>query len=441
MKKPGLMVLGGLLSFALIGAGCGSSSSGGSGGSGGGAGKGGSGGGSGGGGGKGGSGGGAGAGGGTGGGAGGATDGSVDHPTDGQPTDGNTDASTTTTLYDFESGAQGWAWGSGVTGATAVQSTDQHFDGANSLKASLATVADGGTAPNNALLTVGNTALWPGTVVTFHAFFPTGTSTSNFYFQAISQSNNYDLFDTNGNGTRSVTPGAFNTWTYTVPNTFPGGLQVLGFQLGDNAGGANIAGMTFYLDAITASGGVQNCATGTGTGSFGFEAGEAGAATLDPNFGVDGYPSTAGVALSASTDQAFAGTGSMKIAITGLGSATGGQLNMRQIFLNKAKIFCGQTFTIHVFMPTGSDGITFQAYAKYNAYAKTVAMGPSTITRNGWNTYQYTVPNDVGPGGLQQIGVQIINGRGTPDGGAGDAGADGGANDFTGNIYVDNLTW
>jgi len=441
MKKPGLVVLGGLLSFALIGAGCSSGGGGGAGGSGGSAGKGGGGGSAG----KGGSGGGAGGGGGsaggTGGGSGGATDGGSDAKVDAS-TDAS-DAATQMTLYDFESGVQGWAWGSGVTGATVSASTDQHQDGVQSLKATLAAAPEGGTAPNNALLSVNNSALWPGTVVTFHAFFPTGTVTTGVYFQAFTQSNNYALFDTAGNsGGRTITPGSWTTWTYTVPNTFPGGLILLGFQIGDNAAGATIAGDTVYLDAITATDGVHNCAVGTGTGAYNFEPVDGGAVTLDSSiYGIDGYPSNAGVTISPSTAQAFAGTGSMQIALTGLTADTTGQKNMRQIYIAKPNVYCGQTITFHVFMPTGSDGVTFQAYTQYNNYAKTSGMGPSTITRNAWTTYQYTVPSDVGPGGIQRIGVQIINNRGTGDGGTGDAGADGGINDYTGNIYVDAITW
>ena len=71
---------------------------------------------------------------------------------------------------------------------------------------------------------------------------------------------------------RTGTAGAWNTWTYTVPNTFPGGLQVLGFQLGDNSTGPTIAAGSVYLDAITATGGTQNCAVAIGTGAHTFEA-------------------------------------------------------------------------------------------------------------------------------------------------------------------------
>src|SRR4029077_9121065 len=118
-----------------------------------------------------------------------------------------------------------------------AQSTDQHFDGTNSLKITWAAALDG----TNVGASVNNPPLWPGTVLTFHAYLPAGLDTTGgTYFQAFTQVDNYK-FTTNGNGTRTTTPGAWNTWTYTVPNTFPGGIQQLGFQLGDNAAGTTIA--------------------------------------------------------------------------------------------------------------------------------------------------------------------------------------------------------
>ena len=47
---------------------------------------------------------------------------------------------------------------------------------------------------------------------------------------------------------------------------------MLGFQLGDNSAGPTIAAGSVYLDAITATGGTQNCAVAIGTGAHTFEA-------------------------------------------------------------------------------------------------------------------------------------------------------------------------
>lgn len=376
---------------------------------------------------------------------------------------GEPDAATTTVLYDFESGVQGWGWNN-ITGATVAASTEQKVDGVQSLKATLPAVPEAGTAPNNVLLSANLNTLWPGTVVTFHAFFPTGTPTNgDVYFQGFSQSNNYQKFDSAANGPHTIMPGAFTTWTYTIPNTFPGGLQVLGFQTGDNMAGSLIAGKSIYLDNITATGGVQNCAVATGTGNHDFE--PVDGASLS-GYGIDDHPVNNSVAaISLSTDQAFTGTGSLKVALTGLtadptpdpADNTHSARNVRNIYINSPNIYCGQTATFHVYMPTGSDGVTFQAYVQYNGYGKFVAMGPATITRGAFTTYAFAIPTDVGPGGIQRLGVQIINNRTTPDGGTGDAGGgsdagDGGTDaatdasapptsDFTGNVYIDAITW
>ena len=81
---------------------------------------------------------------------------------------------------------------------------------------------------------------------------------------------------------------------------------------------------------------------------------------------------------------------------------------------------------MHVYLPTGSDGLTFQVFAQYNNYAMIGSTGPATVTRDGWNTYAYTIPSDVGPGGIQRLGVQLIWN---------------GTTAFTGNVYIDDITW
>ena len=270
------------------------------------------------------------------------------------------------------------------------------------------------------MATVSGPALWPGTVLTFHAFLPAGLDTSGgTYFQAVSQFDNYKVFDATGNGTRTLTPGAWNTWTYTVPNTFPGGLQMLGFQLGDNAGGSTIPAGSVYLDAITATGGTQNCAVATGTGTHTFEA------ALDANlYQKDG--TDADTVATQSTERANMGTGSWKVAFTALPAPASGATTSRRVYINGPSIYCGQVATVHVFLPAGSDGLTFQVFAQYNNYAKFGAAGPASVTRGGWNTYAYTIPSDVGPGGIQRLGVQLIWA---------------GTTAFTGNVYIDDVTW
>jgi hypothetical protein len=337
---------------------------------------------------------------------------------------GGTGGAATTTLFDFETGAAGTAgglqgWGTTTSGASVAQSGDQHFDGTQSLK-----VTYGALDNANVSATVSGPALWPGTVLTFHAYLPTGFDTTGAaYVQAFSQGNNYATFDTTGNGTKTLTAGAWNTWTYTVPNLFPGGLQVLGFQLGDNANGTTVPAGSVYLDAITASGGTQNCALATPAGAHTFEMGDAG--TLDTNvYKKDG--SDADTVASQSTDQANGGTHSWKVAFTALPAPASGANTARRVFIDKPNIYCGQTVMVHVWLPTGSDGMTFQVFTLYNNYGKNKFTGPTTVTRNAWNTYSFTMPTDVGPGGVQQLGVQFVY-TGTAA--------------YTGNVYIDDVTW
>jgi hypothetical protein len=48
-----------------------------------------------------------------------------------------------------------------------------------------------------------------------------------------------------------------------------------------------------------------------------------------------------------------------------------------------------------------------------------------TLTRNGWSQFGYTLP-DMGPGGLQSIGLQFVYVGTEP---------------YTGKLYVDNIGW
>ena len=96
------------------------------------------------------------------------------------------------------------------------------------------------------------------------------------------------------------------------------------------------------------------------------------------------------------------------------------------MFIDKPNIYCGQTVMVHVWLPTGSDGMTFQVFTLYNNYGKNKFTGPTTVTRNAWNTYSFTMPTDVGPGGVQQLGVQFVY-TGTAA--------------YTGNVYIDDVTW
>ena len=100
--------------------------------------------------------------------------------------------------------------------------------------------------------------------------------------------------------------------------------------------------------------------------------------------------------------------------------------DLAQGFIAGPTIYCGQAATFHVYLPAASDGLGFQAFAQYNNYGKNSFVGPSTVTRGAFNTYAFTVPSDVGPGGIQQLGVQVQLD---------------GTTAFTGNVYIDDITW
>jgi hypothetical protein len=257
---------------------------------------------------------------------------------------------------------------------------------------------------------------WPGTVVTLRVYSPAGTD--GLWLQAFTQSDNWAKWDTAGNVGVGLTRGGWTTITYTVPQTFPGGLQVLGVQMGVNLGAVAFPGGDFYIDSVTAEGGVESC-TGTGTGSYDFEAD-----TM--SWTLDGDPAPADTTLAHATDQANGGTGSLKVSFTALPGGTLAAPTARRIRIEKPVAYCAQEVTLNVWLPPGSEGITFQGYSQFNNYdGWNAAAPPATVTRDGWTQQKYTLPA-VGAGGLQLIGVQVLN--------TGEAA-------FTGDVYIDDVSW
>jgi hypothetical protein len=326
---------------------------------------------------------------------------------------------TTVTLYDFENGVQGW--GTMTAGASVSQSTDQDVDGTRSLKVTHAALDGSMQATSSVIVSVSGAPVWPGTVLTFNAYLPAGLDTTGgTYFQAFTQANNYIInFETAGNSARTAVSGGWTTWTYTVPNTFPGGLQVLGFQLGDNSGGTTIPAGDVYLDAITATGGVANCAIATPAGRHDFET------ALPTNPPVYVLADTPQTSIAQATDRAFEGTGSLKVSFASLPGGTTASPTKRIIYIDKPNVHCGQTMTFHVFLPTGSDGLTFQLYAQYDNFGTFTGTGAQTVTRNAWNTATYTIPT-VGPGGIQRVGMEFMYTGSAP---------------LTTDAWVDTITW
>jgi hypothetical protein len=316
-----------------------------------------------------------------------------------------------TIVYDFETDAQGWS----SSGEGVVVTTDgaQKVTGAKSLKVTVPALA----ADENRNVAVTKPLFWPGTVLTLRVYSPAGAD--GLWVQAFTQSNNWAVWDTAGNSAVGLVRGGWTTITYTVPQTFPGGLQSLGIQLGVATGGVAFAGGDFYIDSVTASGGVESC-TGTGEGSHDFEATDVSAWT------VDGDPAPADTVLAHSTDQPKAGTGSLKVSFTALPGGTVAAPTSRRIRVLKPVAYCTQEVTLNVWMPPGSEAIQFQGYSQFNNYdGWNASAPPATITRDGWTELKYTLPA-VGAGGLQLLGVQINNTAETP---------------FTGDVYIDDVSW
>ena len=109
-------------------------------------------------------------------------------------------------------------------GATVAAATEQHFDGAQSLK-----ITHGALDNANILATSTFRRLWPGTVLTLHAYLPTGFDTSGaHYFQAIAPVEQLQRSSTRPATARAPrrrarrTPGRIRSH-----NTFQGGFQTL----------------------------------------------------------------------------------------------------------------------------------------------------------------------------------------------------------------------
>ncbi len=141
-----------------------------------------------------------------------------------------------TAPFNFESSSQGWiASGSQISGV-AVSSVQAYVG-----NQSLAVNFNGSTAGTSAAL-VGNVSLTAGSTITFHVWIPAGSPVN--VLQPY-------LMDYNWGWTSSwygsLTPGAWNTVTLTVPTTAVTPLQELGVQFSTTAAWTG----TCYIDSIS----------------------------------------------------------------------------------------------------------------------------------------------------------------------------------------------
>jgi hypothetical protein len=211
---------------------------------------------------------------------------------------------------------------------------------------------------------------------------------------------------------------AWSSFTYTIPDTFPGGLQLLGFQF-SVGGGASFAGGVIYVDSITVTGGDPNCG-GSGTGTYGWET--AGSLQGWAKEGAD-----SDTAVSQSTARSNTGTGSLEVAFVNLVPTSG--TAVRRVFLDRPNAYCGQPVTFHLWIPAGfaAAGMSVQPYAVFDNWKGWDYGTTPSLVENGWSLVTYTLPQ-VGPGGLQRLGLEFSPAL------TGSAG-------FTGNVYVDDVSW
>lgn len=323
--------------------------------------------------------------------------------------------------YDFEADVQGWA--SNNVDTVIASSTDKFVSGARSLKVNVPAFA----AEDSRTISIGGSAaLYPGSVITFNVWTPTGSE--GLYFQAFSQSNNYKTWHTGAPPNASVTRGGWTTWTYTIPSTFPGGLQKLGLQVGVDAS-HTFAGGDIYIDAVTSTGAAPSCAqpgSGTAATRYDFE----GTAPSDlGGWAVDTGPADTGLSYSAT--QASSGTQALKVAFTNVGVVSATDAITRNIYVGGDKgtvPFCGETATIKVWVPTAAaSAITLKAFSQSNNWALWDAGAAPTIAPDAWTSFTYTLPTTVNALGVARLGVQFT--------------IPAAAQPFTGDVYIDAVAW
>ena len=314
--------------------------------------------------------------------------------------------------FDFEGDPQGFTTdGANVTIAT---STAKAVSGTRSLKVTLPSLQN-----DNRLVFADGVAFWPGTKVELNVWVPLGED--DLYVQAFSLMDFYQ-WDATNSAAMPLVRGGWTKFTYTVPKTFPGGMQRLGIQFG--AGARAFAG-DVYVDAIATVDGPKACSGNSvtkptnspGSRHFDFE-------SASPEWEVDANPGD--VALSLSGAHVVSGASALKVALTAI--PAGGK---RHIRVPGPETFCGDTVTFNFWTPTGSNGLTVQAYLQYNNWSGWAGAVPTVINHGDYTQVKLNVPDlgsspPVGPGGYQALGIEIVNDTGAA---------------FTGDVYLDDVMW
>lgn len=143
--------------------------------------------------------------------------------------------------YNFESGAQGWVSSGGIiTGAAG--STAKAYAGTHSLAVTISSPAAGGTQQ----VYVGSPATPAGAKVTFHIWIPSGSALASIQpFVQQGAGGNW-AWTGNWQPISSLTTGAWNTLTVTVPTSAVTPLSQLGVQFQTNGAWTGAC----YVDSI-----------------------------------------------------------------------------------------------------------------------------------------------------------------------------------------------
>jgi Glycoside hydrolase family 44 len=146
-----------------------------------------------------------------------------------------------TAQYSFESSAQGWTHSGGIISGVA-RSTAQAFRGSASLAVSF-----NGAAAGTQQAFVGSPSTPAGRTVTFHVWFPTGSKLSSIQPYVQQGAGGGWLWTGNWQAITSLTAGAWNTITVTVPSNAVTPLYQLGVQFATNAAWTG----TCYIDTVS----------------------------------------------------------------------------------------------------------------------------------------------------------------------------------------------
>jgi hypothetical protein len=304
-------------------------------------------------------------------------------------TGGDSCASGWTKIYDFSVDTQGWEASDEITLSTS----------GGHLVATTPAIGSEGTsfevAPTQ------STSLTSGSVITFNVRL--SGDVSKTWIKTFAFVNGWKYNDS-GNSKIIVNAGGWTSWTYTMPEIFPGGLQQLGLNLG------NVEAGDIVIDSITACSPTYTCA---GSATFDWESGSSDW-TLSNTSNV--------VASQTSSGLAFTGSGSLQVELTNFPSLDSTELVLSTL---DKQPYCGQEITYHVWVPADLDAnIAIKPFASINDW--TWDTHEAAIVPGQWNAITYC-PQTIGILGVQQLGLQIRAGTL--------------ASPYTGNIFIDAVSW